>query len=100
MPTRRCLATLALLSSIAAAHSPESWTLARSDRFEVYSDVGANTAQSLLSAFERMRVFFDRQAGMAPGLNHPVRIVCFASRQEYNSYRLRPAADAYFLSAE
>src|SRR5438132_1219703 len=83
MPTRGRLATFALLSSTAAAHSPEPWTLARSDRFEVYSDAGANTAQSLLSAFERMRVFFDRQAGMAPA-HHPVRIICFAARQEYN----------------
>src|SRR5438477_2233325 len=100
MPAQRCLATLAMLSFTAAARPPDPWMLARSDHFEVYTDAGDNAARSLLAAFERMYAFFARQTGVAPSPQRPVRIIGFASRQEYNSYRLRPAADAYYIGAE
>ena len=93
----RCLATLALLSSIAAARPPEPWTLARSSHFEVYSDAGPNRGPSLLAGFERMHAFFARQVGAAPDPGRPVRIICFGGRQEYESYRLHFSADAYYL---
>jgi tetratricopeptide (TPR) repeat protein len=100
MSAQRCVATLALLASIAAARPPEPWTLARSGHFEIYSDAPASTAPSLLSAFERMYSFFARQVGVTPAPNRPVRIICFGSSQEYDSYRLSPGADAYYAGTE
>ena len=91
------LATLALLSSIAAARPPTPWTLARSSHFEVYSNAGPNAALTLLADFERMHSFFARQVGAAPDPQRPVRIICFGGRQEYESYRLHSTADAYYL---
>lgn len=91
------MVTLVLLASIAAARAPEPWTLARSGHFEIYSDAAAGTAPSLLSAFERMYAFFARQVGVTPAPHRPVRVVCFGSSQEYDSYRLRPGADAYYV---
>ncbi|HXB68928.1 MAG TPA: tetratricopeptide repeat protein [Candidatus Acidoferrales bacterium] len=110
MSTRRWrpaqkLATLALLSSIAAARPPaprppETWILARSRHFEVYSDASPNSAPALLADFERMHAFFARQVGAAPDPRRPVRIICFGGRLEYESYRLRSGADAYYLGTE
>jgi tetratricopeptide (TPR) repeat protein len=97
MSARLCLATLTILSSIAAALPPQSWTLARSGHFEVYSDADPNRAPSLLSDFERMYTFFARQVGATPDPGHPIRIICFGGRQEYESYRTHAAADAYYL---
>jgi hypothetical protein len=95
------MATLVLLASIAitiaAARSPEPWTLARSEHFEIYSDAAAGAAPSLLSAFERMYAFFARQVGVTPAPHRTVRIIRFGSSQEYDSYRLRSGADAYYI---
>jgi tetratricopeptide (TPR) repeat protein len=100
MSAQRCLATLALLSSIAAARGPEPWTLARSSHFEVYSDAGANSAPALVAAFERMYAFFERQVGAAPDAHRPARIICFGTAQEYQAYRLGASADAYYVGTE
>jgi tetratricopeptide (TPR) repeat protein len=94
------MATLVLLASIAAASPPEPWTLARSHHFEIYSDAPASTAPSLLSAFERMYAFFARQVGVTPVPDRAVRVICFGSSQEYDSYRLSPGADAYYIGTE
>jgi|GEM_PF-962985 len=95
------MATLILVGSmaitIAAARAPEPWTLARSEHFEIYSDAAAGAAGSLLSAFERMYAFFARQVGVTPAPHRTVRIICFGSSQEYDSYRLRSGADAYYI---
>src|SRR5450432_3561048 len=100
MSARRSVAALALLASIAAARPPEPWTRARSDHFEVYSNAAAGSAPSLLSAFERMYAFFARQVGVAPAPHRLVRIICFGSSQEYDSYRIGPGADAYYVGTE
>ncbi len=100
MSARRSVAALALLASIAATRPPEAWTLAHSGHFEIYSDAAAGAAPSLLSAFERMYTFFSRQVGIVPDPHRPVRIICFGSGQEYDSYRLSPGADAYYVGTE
>lgn len=91
------LAGLALVCVCGQAGEPLQWRLARSEHFEVYSNAPGDAARSLLTGFERLHAFFIRQIGVSPRAHRPVRVICFGSAQEYNSYRTRPNADAYFL---
>jgi tetratricopeptide (TPR) repeat protein len=91
---------MALLCVCGQASEPAQWRLARSEHFEVYSNAPGDAARSLLTDFERLHAFFMRQIGVGPRAHRPVRVICFGSAQEYNSYRARPAADAYFLGTE
>src|SRR5207249_11853750 len=72
----------------------------RREHFEVYSNAAGDAARSLLTGFERLHAFFMRQIGLSPGAHRPTRVICFGSAQEYNSYRVRPGADAYFLGTQ
>lgn len=94
------LVWLGLSSGTADAKPNPVWRLARTPHFEVYSDAGLDSTLSLLEDFERLRAFFERETGLITPQSRAVRVVCFASRQEYKSFSLRPAADAYFLGTE
>src|SRR5438094_6836831 len=100
MSVRQALAGLALLCVCGQASEPAQWRLARSEHFEVYSNAAGDAARSLLTGFERLHAFFTRQIGIRPSAHRPARVICFGSAQEYNSYRARPVADAYFLGTE
>lgn len=69
------------------------WRLTRSDHFEVYAQIPDRQALAILTWMEQLRAFFEPRAG----LNAPVRVIVFASEQEYQPYRLRPTSDAYFV---
>jgi tetratricopeptide (TPR) repeat protein len=66
----------------------------------VYSDAAPETARSLAAGLDRLHVFFVRQVGLSPPPQRKVRVICFASPQEYAQYRTHPRADAYFLGTE
>jgi tetratricopeptide (TPR) repeat protein len=89
----RCFLAIAALCVYAAPAPDQGWAVARSEGFEVYSQAGEQGARETLELFERLRAFFTGPA-------HPVRIVAFRSIDEYNSYRLRPTADAYYVGTE
>ena len=72
------------------------WNVARSSHFETWSDAGGSTARALASSLERLHTFFVRQLGIAP--QGTVRVICFASIQEYAEYRIRPGADGFSLA--
>jgi len=99
MSARRSLANLGLFFCVAAARAPEPWTVARNSHFEVYSNAGPNSAPSLLAAFERMHAFA-RRVGVTPDPRRPVRVICFGTRPEFESYRLSASADANYLGTE
>src|SRR5271170_1332609 len=46
--------------------------------------------------FEQLRAFFQQQSGWKAGAPR-VRVIVFASEQEYRPYRLRATSDAYFV---
>jgi tetratricopeptide (TPR) repeat protein len=52
----------------------------------------------LAAEFERLHDFFAQQLGEAPR-NGTVRVVAFATVQEFALYRTKPGADAFFLGA-
>jgi tetratricopeptide (TPR) repeat protein len=90
------------LPGVCAAANSE-WTLVRSPHFEVYSQAGERDGQSALLRFEQLRAFFAQvtpphAATLLNDSSGAVRIIRFQSQKEYAAFRLRPAADAYFLS--
>src|SRR5438445_2154856 len=99
--TRLCAtllcAILACVWSISFAREPATWTAARTQHFEVYSDAASETARSLAAALERLHGFFVRQIGLSPAVDRAVRVIAFASTQEYARYRSSPSASAYYV---
>ena len=66
----------------------------------MYSDAGADSARSTLAYFEQLRAFFLSQASLKADNRPPVRIIAFRSVEEYNSYRIRSTAAAYYIGTE
>jgi hypothetical protein len=89
---------IALLATAACAAAADPWVVARAPHFQVYSDGGADTARSLATGFERLHDFFARQIGVAPR-GGAVRVIAFATAQEFAEYRTKPGSDAYYLGA-
>ncbi len=75
------------------------WRLTRSPHFEIYAQSSDQRARALLTWFEQLRAFFEQQRGWKPGSSPPVRVIVFASEQEYEPYRLRSASDAYYVGS-
>jgi tetratricopeptide (TPR) repeat protein len=96
----RWAAALALLCLPALAFSDPAWRLARSQHFEVYMQSGDQRARAIAIWFEQLRAFFEQQGGGNAGLSTPVRVIVFASEQEYQPYRLRSASDAYYVGSQ
>jgi hypothetical protein len=76
------------------------WTLARNSRFEVYSQTGGDNARQVLWWFERLHAFFAGQTGVRADGRPPLRVLVFRSAAEYEPYRLRPTADAFYTATE
>src|SRR4051794_21238292 len=100
MTVTRVCAILAILATASAAREKPGWSVARSAHFAVYSDAGAETARSLAAGLERLRAFFVRHIGLNPPSEREVRVICFATAQEYGQYSTRRGADAYFIGTE
>ncbi|HEY7389074.1 MAG TPA: hypothetical protein VH640_11240 [Bryobacteraceae bacterium] len=98
----RFLATSAVVFFLAGplAFAQGTWTLARSSRFEVYSQAGGDNARQVLWWFERLHAFFARQTGLTVNGRSPLRVLVFRSAAEYEPYRLRPTADAFYTATE
>ena len=88
----------------AYAAETKTWTEAKDSRFAVYSQAGAASARSTLVWFEQLRAFFERTGLLehhaTASTGSPVQVIVFDSQQEYDRYRLRPAADAYYVGTE
>ncbi len=74
-----------------------NWRLTRSDHFEIYAQASDQRAREVLKWFEQLRAFFEQNGAPADDASLPVRVVVFASEQEYLPYRLRSTADAYYV---
>jgi tetratricopeptide (TPR) repeat protein len=94
------LAALSIPASIRASDAPTaSWRLTRSEHFEVYAQSSDQRARAILIWFEQLRAFFGQQSGWKSRSSTPVRVVVFASPGEYQPYRLRSNADAYYVGS-
>jgi tetratricopeptide (TPR) repeat protein len=92
-------ATLVSFSIPSLAAPAPTWRLTRSPHFEIYSQSSDQRAHATLLWFEQLRAFFEQQSGRPSGPSSPVRVVVFASEREYQPYRLRSTADAYYVGA-
>jgi hypothetical protein len=88
------LCALAALAVPLAAATP--WSVARSEHFEVWSNAPADTAREIGAGLERLRTFFIKQVGIEPRTR--VRVICFASLQEFADYRVRAGSDGFSLT--
>ncbi len=75
------------------------WRLSRSPHFEVYAQSSDQRATAILQHFEQLRAFFLQQSGWKTPPSTPVRVIVFASSDEYRPYRLRALADAYYVGS-
>jgi len=89
---------IAALAIPALAAPVPPWRLTRSDHFEIYAQSSDQRARAMLTWFEQLRAFFEQQAGGKARSSPPVRVIVFASEQEYQPYRLRSTADAYSIA--
>ncbi len=94
----RGLAILAALAIPAVAGTVPQWRLARSGHFEVFAQTSGERAGAILQHFEQLRAFF-LQAGWKNAGPLPVRVIVFATAEEYQAYRLRTNADAYYVGS-
>jgi tetratricopeptide (TPR) repeat protein len=99
-PGLRLIALLGLSLCGTAALAASEWTLARSAHAEVYSQAGEANARSMALLIERLHMFFAAVPQASQDGRPPVRVVVFRSTEEYESYRLRPAAGAYYMGTE
>jgi len=82
------------------------WRLTRSEHFEVFTQSSAQTtdqrARAILTWFEQLHAFFE-QPGWNANSSPPssrVRVILFASEQDYEPYRVRATADAYSVGSD
>ncbi len=93
------MALLAVLSCFTLAGSGlDEWSVARDSHFAVYSQTRDGAAESALVWFEELRAFFQENGLLGTG--GTLRIAGFRSQKEYEEYRLRPIADAAYISDE
>ena len=95
------LAALCLTTALSCLAAPvPAWRLTRSEHFEIYAQTSDQRARAILTWFEQLRTFFEQQGGSTfsspPVRGTPIRIIVFASEREYQPYRLRSTADAYY----
>jgi tetratricopeptide (TPR) repeat protein len=95
------LALLAVFAGLLSADSGGSWSLIESRHFRLYSQGIDKNVRITLQWLEGLRQFFQQEMQVRSGVSfedqEPVRIIEFHSVREYNEYRLRPTADAYFV---
>ncbi len=99
---------LPILSLVCASAYPSprrnTWSLAQDRDFQIYSQAGAESARSALQQFEQLRTFFLRNglvgAQLKSSSRPPVRVIGFRSEKEYDAFRLRATADAFYVGTE
>lgn len=90
-----CLLSAALCLA-GPVHAAEQWIRLKTPDFEMYTSNGEKSAIETLKAIEQVQTFF--RATVDPKTpDRPVRIVAFRSEQEYEPYRIRQGAAAYYL---
>jgi tetratricopeptide (TPR) repeat protein len=99
---RAQLAPLAIFAaagySLCAATGP-AWMLARSEHFELYSQLDTYRSGQLLNWFEQARLAFLNQAIVPRAAIPPVRAFAFASAKEYEPYRIRAFSDGSYAES-
>ena len=88
------------LATAAGARDAGGWRRLGTPHFEIYSNADAEASRFLAMGLERLHAFFVHRLGAGPPANREIRVIYFASPQEYAQYRSRSGADAFFVGLE
>lgn len=73
-----------------------SWSLARSQHFEVYTSGPPERAVEALAMFEDARSFFTSYLKLAETARPPIRVILFSSPKEFEPFRTTESAAAFY----
>ncbi|HTA42058.1 MAG TPA: hypothetical protein VK789_06405 [Bryobacteraceae bacterium] len=90
-----------LIFAIAAipAAAADHWTRLTTPGFELYTTGGDKKGKDTLRHFEQVREFFQKASPVHAPPDSPVRIVEFATEEQYRPYRPTSSASAYFFES-
>ncbi len=86
-----------LLAAWAQAGEPD-WITMRTADFVVYSSASQRATRDMLAQLERVRGFFVHATRAAPVQSVPVAVIIFGTNKEYEPFRSRSFAAAYYTN--
>jgi len=87
-------------SGQSAERDPQTWVKLATPNFELYTDTSSAKAKNLLRLFQAAEAVTFRRSDKQPAeTNSPLRIIAFASGEEYAPFRLKTAALGHYLHA-
>ncbi|HEX7359961.1 MAG TPA: hypothetical protein VF283_05690 [Bryobacteraceae bacterium] len=94
---------LAVFVPLGCRGSNSGWTLVRSPHFRVYSQIGEQDGRSIALTLERIRAFFLASGALGEHAalknERPVRVLQFATKSGYDSFRPRASAAAFYVGS-
>jgi len=87
---------LTALCSAVMVRAESKWIHLQTDNFQVYSQANEREARDTLNYFERVHSFFLQMTGKAPSNPLPVYVIVFGSAKEYEPYKIKEFALAYY----
>lgn len=97
---RRWLLVLVAIGAPLCATAAPAWRLTSNNHFQLYSETSDERARTILGWFEQLHAFFDQEGGGGKSISAPVKVMVFSSEAAYQPYRLRTAADAYYVGSK
>ncbi len=89
---------------IPSSAATSQWSVARNPHFEVYSEAGPESARRAIERFEELRAFFGQsqiiEGEASEKQRPPLRVIGFSSQREYDDFKVRATADAYYTGTE
>lgn len=95
MKARLALAVAACLVATMHADGP-AWSVARSERFEVYATGSPERATGALEMFEKAHAFFTSYLALPSSTRRATRVLVFSGDKEYAPYRVNESDNAFF----
>lgn len=87
---------VAIIFAAISSFAAEKWIRVTSPNFELYTSHGEKKARDTILYFEQIREFFEKTSNIRQDSRVPVRIILFASEQQYKPYRPNEIAAAYY----
>jgi tetratricopeptide (TPR) repeat protein len=78
----------------------DTWKVARSAHFEIYTQTDSDAVGPAIAWFEQLWAFFEQTGLPSKDPPQPMRVIVFSSRREFDSYMPRTGADAYYIGTE
>lgn len=93
-------ASVVLLAASLGLDAATPWAVARNEQFIVYAQRGEGEARAVLGWFAQLHSIVDRHFGVDTTAERPVLVFGFDSLNDYEPYRLRATADAYYVGTD